>query len=146
MDDMAEFSPDGLWIAYTSTESGQSEVYIKPRGGSGGIWQVSSGGGRQPHWRGDGKELFFASANGTALLSASIASGSSLQIDAPRKLFDLTLPEISRSQWVVTKDGRRFIVETGNQENANRLSVVTNWRALVQKPRDRTKIRIPSGE
>ncbi|MBN1568760.1 MAG: PD40 domain-containing protein [Acidobacteria bacterium] len=132
IDDMAVFSPDGRWIAYASTESGPSEVYIKPRDGSGGIWQVSSGGGRQPHWRGDGKELFFASAEGTALLSASIASGSSLQIDAPRKLFDVTLPEISRSQWVVMKDGQRFIVETRQEENADSLSVATNWRALVQ--------------
>jgi eukaryotic-like serine/threonine-protein kinase len=132
VDDFAVFSPDGRWIAYASTESGQSEVYIKPRDGSGGKWPVSPGGGRQPRWRGDGKELFFASAEGTALFSVSITSGSSMQIDAPRKLFDVSLPEITRSQWVVTKDGQRFIVETREGENADSLNAVTNWRALVR--------------
>jgi len=133
IDDMAMFSPDGRWIAYASqTDTGHSEVYIKPHNGSGGMWQVSTGGGRQPHWRGDGKELFFASAEGTALLSVPIASDQSLEVGTPRKLFDVSLPEMSRSQWVVTKDGQRFIVETRKDENVNRLSVITNWRALVR--------------
>lgn len=133
IDDMAMFSPDGRWIAYASqTDTGHSEVYIKPHNGSGGMWQVSTGGGRQPHWRGDGKELFFASAEGTALLSVPITSGQSLEVGTPRKLFDVSLPEMSRSQWVVTKDGQRFIVETRKDENVNRLSVITNWRALVR--------------
>jgi eukaryotic-like serine/threonine-protein kinase len=132
-DDQAVFSPDGRWIAYASSESGESEVYIRPRSGSGGQWQVSTGGGRQPRWRGDGRELFFSSGDGMSLLSASIESGPSLEVDTPRKLFDMSLPGMSRSQWVVTKDGQRFIVETLKEYNSERLGVLTNWRALVRE-------------
>jgi eukaryotic-like serine/threonine-protein kinase len=37
------FSPDGRWIAYLSTESGNNEIYVRPfPAGSGGKWQISS--------------------------------------------------------------------------------------------------------
>jgi serine/threonine protein kinase len=53
-----KFSPDGHWIAYQSNESGQYEIYVRPfpKIEGAGKWVVSHGGGRQPHWRGDGKE------------------------------------------------------------------------------------------
>ena len=50
-------SADGRWLAYTSDETGRTEVYIQPLGGSSNRWQVSSGGGVSPRWRRDGKEL-----------------------------------------------------------------------------------------
>jgi serine/threonine-protein kinase len=53
------FSPDGRWLAYTSNESGTSEVYVRPFPGSGGRWQVSTGGGAFPVWSRDGRELLF---------------------------------------------------------------------------------------
>ena len=55
----AQFSPDGLWVAYASTESGQPEVYVQPFPATGAKWQVSVGGGEQPRWRRDGKEVFY---------------------------------------------------------------------------------------
>ena len=53
------FSPDGHWVAYTSNESGRQEVYVQPFPATGAQFQVSSGGGREPHWRKDGTELFY---------------------------------------------------------------------------------------
>ena len=59
-DDMdGRVSADGRWLAYSSNESGRSEVYVRPLGGSGDRWQISSGGGVSPRWRRDGKELFY---------------------------------------------------------------------------------------
>jgi eukaryotic-like serine/threonine-protein kinase len=59
----AQFSPDGKWVAYSSNETGNWEVYVSsfPNGTS--KWQVSRGGG-EPRWRRDGKELFYLSAEG----------------------------------------------------------------------------------
>jgi Tol biopolymer transport system component len=58
----ARFSADSRWIAYTSGESGKSEVYVRPfPAASGGKWIISKGGGTQPRWRRDGKELFYIS-------------------------------------------------------------------------------------
>lgn len=53
------FSPDGHGIAYTSDETGTPEVYVQPFPTTGAKWQVSSMGGSDPQWRGDGRELFY---------------------------------------------------------------------------------------
>ena len=59
---MGQFSPDGRWVAYTSSESGRGEIYIQPYPADGGKWQVSTDGGRQSRWRADGKELYYLTA------------------------------------------------------------------------------------
>jgi hypothetical protein len=59
-----QFSPDGKWVAYASNESGKWEIYVTSFPDARGRWQISSGGGEQPRWRGDGKELFYFSLDG----------------------------------------------------------------------------------
>ena len=54
-----QFSPDGRWLAYTSDESGKTEVYVRPFPGPGQKRLVSSEGGTEPRWRGDGREIFY---------------------------------------------------------------------------------------
>src|SRR5205085_3905527 len=71
-DQMAEVSPDGRWIAYESNVSGRVEIYVQPFPAPGERLQVSSGGGTQPRWRLDGRELFFVSPDGR-LMAAPIA-------------------------------------------------------------------------
>ena len=60
-----QVSPDGKWIAYTSNETGQNEIYIRTFTEGSGKWQISTNGGVFPRWRHDGKELFFLSAIGS---------------------------------------------------------------------------------
>ncbi|TDI47921.1 MAG: hypothetical protein E2P02_01995 [Acidobacteria bacterium] len=64
------FSPDGEWMAYSSNESGQREVYVQPYPGPGGKWQISTNGGHEPVWNPEGGELFYRR------MSAPTASGS----------------------------------------------------------------------
>jgi len=45
------FSPDGKWLAFCSTESGEQKVHVVPFPGPGGKTQVSPGGGYAPRWR-----------------------------------------------------------------------------------------------
>jgi eukaryotic-like serine/threonine-protein kinase len=59
----ARLSPDGRWLAYASNESGVWEVYVQPFPEGRGKWLVSTGGGSQPIWRGNGKELFYVAAD-----------------------------------------------------------------------------------
>lgn len=65
----AEVSPDGRWIAYESNESGTDEVYVRPFPAvQSGLWAVSHGGGRQPLWSHDGRELFFRTPDGGVMV------------------------------------------------------------------------------
>src|SRR5262249_15477715 len=65
-----EFSPNGRWIAYTSNESGGPEVYVRAFPGPAGKWQVSTGGGTNPIWSPDGRELFYRA--GSRLMAAPL--------------------------------------------------------------------------
>src|SRR5260370_10577081 len=60
-----QISPDGKWVAYASDESGNWEIYVTTFPGAVGKWQVSRGGGTEPRWRGDGKQLFYLGPTGT---------------------------------------------------------------------------------
>ena len=51
-------SRDGNWLAYTSTESGRAEVYVRPVE-DGGRHQISLDGGGSPRWSFDGRTLYY---------------------------------------------------------------------------------------
>jgi Tol biopolymer transport system component len=126
------FSPDGKWIAYDSDESGQWEVYVVSFPQGDGKRQVSQGGGRQPRWRGDGKELFFIGP-GNRLMAREVQSkGASLDLLASRDLFPIrSAPSLFRN-YDVTSDGKNFIVITGGEElNTKGITVIANWPALL---------------
>jgi Tol biopolymer transport system component/predicted Ser/Thr protein kinase len=142
IDDSGQLSPDGKWLAYRSYESNRPEVYIRAfpgdPSGADGKWQVSTGAGSQPRWRGDGKELFYA--DGGKLMSATVdANGSGVQIGALRELFSFpTAPgAIANFTYDVTADGQRFLVldaAAGDQAPAAApLTVVVNWQAALPK-------------
>jgi serine/threonine protein kinase len=82
----AKFSPDGKWIAYSSDESGQDEVYVRPFPGPGGKWQISAGGGFDSYWRKDGKEIFYE-ANGKKIMAVTVKSNNDIfEVGAAREL------------------------------------------------------------
>ena len=81
-------SPDGRWLAYTSNESGANEVYVRPfPATTGGRWQVSNGGGIQPRWSPDGRELFFLDG-ASRLVAAEIRRSTTFEVTELRPLFD----------------------------------------------------------
>src|SRR5204862_3908736 len=82
----AAFSPRGRWIAYVSDESGQPEVYVAPFPSGPERWQVSKGGGSQPRWRADEKEIFYCSPDG-AIMSVKIEPQAAFKAGMPQRLF-----------------------------------------------------------
>ena len=133
----ARYSPDGHWIAYTSNESGKFEVYVVPSSGSGGKWQISNGGGQQPLWRRDGKELFYLSSDDKLMSVPIKLNTDSVQADAARPLFSLANSILSVNGLVapydVSPDGKRFVVVTIEQGKSFPINLVTNWTAALQK-------------
>jgi eukaryotic-like serine/threonine-protein kinase len=132
------FSPDGRWIAYTSDESGSDEIYVREfssgsaQGSSdaSGRWLISKGGGTDPRWRGDGKQLFYVASDGK-LMSVDISAKPVFQVGAPRPLFQLPPGVIG---FEVTADGRRFLIGAPLAQSASvPFTVVLNWQSMLKK-------------
>ena len=106
-----ESSPDGPgWMAYSSAESGQNEVYLRPLSRSGKRWQVSNSGGWLPHWRRDGRELYYLALDGTLMVVALDLAANSASVGKPAKLFRTNVPPfqyptLPGNSYAVTADG-----------------------------------------
>lgn len=112
-DRTGQISPDGKWVAYASTESGDWEIYVTTFPGGVGKWQVSRGGGTEPRWRGDGKELYYIAQSGM-LMAATVSTDGGFSNGTPVPLFPVRgRPHVSSTDqytYDVTKDGQRFLV------------------------------------
>ena len=108
----AAFSADGRWVAYSSTETGQAEVYIQSFPSSGRRWLASTEGGSQARWRRDGSELLYLALDGTLMSVAVTRQGSDLQIGVARPLFRIKYPWGQYHAYAVTADGQRFLVNS----------------------------------
>lgn len=105
--------------------------------GSRDKWQVSSGGGEPPRWRGDGKELFYLSSAGK-MMAAPITIGTNFDAGTPVALFQTTprQPVLVNDLLVydVSRDGQRFLINTEvKQAETTPMSVVLNWPAKLNK-------------
>ena len=105
------FSPDGRWIAYRSDESGGNEIYVRPfPPGSGGKWQISSGGGLYAFWPSNGRELFFETADNRIMVVDYTLDGASFVPGKPRVWSDKQLFYPGTSNLDLAPDGKRFVV------------------------------------
>jgi serine/threonine protein kinase len=108
-----QISPDGKWAAYASDESGNWEIYVTSFPGGGGKWQVSRGGGTEPRWRPDGKEIFYI-APGGILTAVPVSSESGFSTGTPAPLFQVhgraPISSTDVFTYDVAKDGKRFLV------------------------------------
>lgn len=129
----ARISPDGRWIAYVSDESGKWEVYVQPFLSSGGKWQISSAGGKQPQWSHDGRELFYVAPNQT-LMTVPIHPDQSLDPGTAKQLFQLhAASDFFGSSYDVAADGQRFLVSTlAGEEASPPLNVIVNWTEVLR--------------
>ena len=134
VDTLAVFSPDGHWIAYQSSESGNSEIYVQTFPVSGGKWPVSNKGGVRPRWRGDGKELFYITPEGK-LMAVEIKAGSTFEPGVPKVLFDVaTARVLPTTPYDVSSDGQRFLFNSGRVDaRPSSLAVVLNWTSDLKK-------------
>jgi Tol biopolymer transport system component len=127
----ARFSPDGRWVAYVSDESGRPEIYVQSFPATGGKWQVSTGGGDQPQWRGDGKELYYV-AGDRNLMAVAVNTTSTFEASQPTALFQTRLPITTltddRNNYAGTADGQKFLVNNlVEQNNSAPITFVLNW-------------------
>jgi hypothetical protein len=131
-----EFSPDGRWIVYESNESGPFEIYVRsfPTGDS--KRPVSIGGGTQPRWKRDGREIYYVApdARMMAVSVAVSADGKTVDASAPVALFPTRLASGAgfapgEQQYAVAPDGRFLLNTVVDEAKASPITVVLNWTA-----------------
>lgn len=136
-----QFSPDTRWVAYVSNESaGRAEVYVQTFPEPSGKWQITRMGGSQPHWRADGKELFYVAPD-LRLMAVPIQTGTdgSLLHGEPVALFRTPLLRsggvtvYSRPEYAVAPDGRFLMKAVIPAPNVPPITVVLNWDAGLNK-------------
>ena len=128
----ATFSPDGKWVAYSSDESGQVEVYVQPFPGPGAKHQVSTSGGFRPIWRRDGKELFYVTTD-RKLMAVELNTDSTFGYSLPKPLFDTRIRGGLRA-YAVSRDGQRFLInDLIESSGPSPITVVLNWTADLKR-------------
>jgi Tol biopolymer transport system component len=134
----ARFSPDAGWVAYASDESGRFEVYIrridKPE-----TRRVSSGGGVDPVWRRDGRELFYIGAD-NVVMGVKVDNHDGLSMSIPHPMFRVcrgiepTGAEVTTGVFDVTSDGQRFLLRCpSSPRQSPTISVTVNWTAALPR-------------
>ena len=116
-------------------------MFVRPFPSGEGEWTIAIAGVDQPRWRGDGKELFFAAADGKMMavpVKAIAGAKYSFEAGTPVALFDAHLassPANNVFEYDVTSDGKRFLINTSSGAGAASppLTVVTNWNAGLKK-------------
>jgi eukaryotic-like serine/threonine-protein kinase len=126
----AKFSPDGRWLAYSDHTTGQINVTRFPS--LAGRIAVTASGGNDPHWRGDGQELFYFS-NDQMLFSVPVReTAQEFRVLSSRPLFQIGLPN-NVAFYDVTRDGKRFLVNIRTpKEESEPLTVDSNWLSSIQ--------------
>jgi eukaryotic-like serine/threonine-protein kinase len=131
--DLAALSPDGRWLAYTSSESGSYEVYVRPFPGPGGKWQISTGGASLPKWSRIRKELFFRNQNNRIMVAAYSESGGSFRPEKPQFWSPGQFTDLGGSinDFDLHPDGKRLVVlkapPTSEVQPSNRMTFVFDF-------------------
>jgi serine/threonine protein kinase/Tol biopolymer transport system component len=132
-----QISPNGRWMAYTSNESGQYEVYVRPFPEvDKGRWQVSTSGGDSPLWSPEGRELFYRS--GDAVNTVPVKTDPGFSYETRKQLFqkpyvsaDMGISILEIHPWDIRPDGKRFLMMKESEPAAadlpQRINIVLNW-------------------
>jgi serine/threonine-protein kinase len=127
-----QISPDGRWIAYVSDESGKFEVYVRPYPEvNSGKWTISTGGGSEPRWSPNGRELFYRT--GDAMMAAAIETKPVFKAGIPKELFRRSYFAGIGMHWDISPDGKLFLMikeagdKTAEVSGPRKMVVVLNW-------------------
>jgi serine/threonine-protein kinase len=138
----AEVSPSGRWLAYQSNESGRDEVIVRPFPNvDAGSWQVSTNGGRAPLWSRNGQELFYVTLEG-AVMSVPVQQGTRWQHGPATQVVRpgyFHAGEVHRT-FDVSLDGQRFLMI---KQNVNAVDVPRSI-VVVQNWQEELKQRVPT--
>lgn len=130
-----QVSPDGKWIAYSANTTGRFEIYVQPLPLTGAKWQISTGGGLEPRWQHDGRELFFISPDQHIVAAAVDTSAGTMHVLRSHALFQTRITRADRpdtmNHYAVTLDGQKFLVAVQPQHTGAVAGAISGWTALL---------------
>jgi len=128
-------SPDGKWLAYTSFESGQAEVFVRRFLADGPKKQISHGGGVHPRWTRDGKELVYWSPPGGIYSHTMSMTSSGITVGPRQTLLDRPVLSLidGRTHYDITRDGTRLLVRQPAGPTGPGIKVIFNWTSKLKK-------------
>ena len=131
----ATFSPDGKWIAFVSDAAQQRQVYVRSFPDGVAQTQISTGGGGEPQWRQDGKELFYVAPDNTIMAVNIHTSNGRVTAGTPQALFTANIDQTRsiRNQYAAAPDGQRFLLLATVDRHNSQLVTVLNWRELLAR-------------
>jgi hypothetical protein len=119
-------SPDGHLVAYASNESGRSEIYVEPVPGPGGRWMISAGGGEQPRWVRNGREILYR--NGTKMMSVSVNIHPAFRAVKPIELFDRKFDHGGTiAGYDVSPDGQTLVMTRSDHVRPTEIRIIMGW-------------------
>jgi len=134
-------SADGRWLAFSGFAAGRREIFVQAI-----AWdvsahppaskrQISNGGGSQPAWRADGKEIFYIAADGRMMAVTVEAGEDFFRSGTPRALFQTHIGDFNQSQrdYDVSADGQRFLIPQPLSTAGAPITVIVNWPKLLPK-------------
>jgi Tol biopolymer transport system component len=124
----ASISPDGRWAAFISNESGRNEINARPfpDAAAGGHWKVSSGGGQQPRWSGDGRTVFYLKPNNSGVRATRVTTGAALSVGTSE---DVIAGRTLGVAWDVDRRSGRIAVTEPVTSAGVRVVVMQGWLA-----------------
>ncbi len=125
-------SPDGKFLAYRSNESGRTEVYVQEFPVARSKWQISTEGGRDPFWRGDGREMYYRALD-LSVMAVPVSTTTTFEVGTAKALFKARFPTVlpARALFRPTRDGQRFLVLSA-PESIPPVIVVLNWPSALK--------------
>jgi WD40 repeat protein len=127
-----QFSPQGRWVAYSSNETGQFEIWIRSYPDGATIRQLSSDGGVEPVWLPSG-ELFYRQGN--RWMSTQVQDGSDLRWTPPQLAFETAFIDTPGRSYDVSPDGKRLlVVRRPEADIRSKVGLIVNWMRLADRP------------
>jgi eukaryotic-like serine/threonine-protein kinase len=119
-------APDGRYVAFTANENGSSEIYVRPFAstGTGGQWRISTRGGQQPRWSGDGRTLYYLGTDLETIHAVHVNPGPPFTVGSSEIV--ATIPRLGEA-WDVDRRSGRMAVSQAVVTDNTRLVVLVNW-------------------
>ena len=133
----ASLSPDGKWLAFSSDESGTSEIYVQSFPAATGRWMVSNDtrpiSAFLPKWRSDGRELYYL--RGGEVVAVPVTADATLSFGTPKTLFHVSVRSAGGADYEVSEDGQRILTNELPPADPSKIgaTLIQNWAATLAR-------------